>query len=246
MYKTLGLVALSMLTGCLRTSGDWEGIWFIQVPPASTVDCETDIDENFKDAQVPEDQVVDGPWTYEETFEGSDSGFFMQVLVQNGNTFGIIDDVVYVGTADAKTLTLNWEGFEESDESAEHEEGYRFELVETGTTSETITLTKGEKHTYAGTFDFALSTEAQYIEDDEWVAADVGFGTGDVPGYLLEGDVTENGFDTDDCSGDECEITVTTTCNSSQDITASFVGKHNEGMYSSVEDATRAPGVESY
>jgi hypothetical protein len=246
MNKTLSLVALTMMTGCLRTSGSWEGIWFVQIPVSETSACETDIKENFKDAAVPDVEVIDSEWTYTTEFDGSNAGVFLQVLMQDGNAVGVIDGSVYVGTADAKTLTLNWEGYEDSEETEEHDQGYFITQIDSATTSETLTLTKGKKNTYTGSWAVDVVSKTTYVESDEWDRDDVGFNQGSIPAQVLEGDGNENRFDVDECTGDECELTLSTTCKGSEDITASFVGKHNEGMFGSVEDANRDFGTSGY
>jgi hypothetical protein len=245
MRQTLCLVALMSLTGCLRTASSWEGIWFIEVPVDDSYECESDIDENYKDADVPEgDDPVGGEWTYTEDFKGSNGGFFMQVLFEDGVAIGIVNDDVYVGREiSGKTLTLTWESSEESEDLEEHESGYFFQEVVSGKVTETITLTKSEKNVYTGTVDVASDSSVTYVETDEWAAGEVQFGSGQSPSFLLTGPGNSNEFDADECSGDECEITVSSTCSGSTDVTATFVGKHNEGLYEGIQDADREPGL---
>jgi len=246
MRKTLSLVALMSLTGCLRTSSSWEGVWFVELPADDTVECSNDIDENFKDAAPPEedDPVVD-EWAYTETFQGSDGGVFMQVLFEDGVAVGVVDGVVYVGReVSAKTLTLTWEASEDSESWQEHENGYTYGEVVSGTITETITLTKTDKNVYTGSYEIQSDSSTQYVESDEWERADVGFQTGDIPSSLLEGDGNTNAYDADECTGDECEITVSTACSGSQDATATYLGKHSDGLFGGIEEAGREPGLE--
>jgi hypothetical protein len=64
MRSVLGLLALSTLTGCLRTSASWEGLWLVKFPAAEANECELEIDENFLDAAPPEEvEIEEGDWT---------------------------------------------------------------------------------------------------------------------------------------------------------------------------------------
>jgi len=245
MRQTLCLVALMSLTGCFRTASSWEGIWFIEVPVDDSYECEGDIDENFKEANVPDDDdPIDSEWTYTEDFKGSNGGFFMQVLFEDGVAFGIVDDQVYVGReVSGKTLTLTWESSEDSGDYEEHEAGYVYEEKVSGKVTETITLTKTDKNVYSGTVDVSSDSSVEYLETDEWEASEVQIGTGQIPSFLLVGDMNTNEWDVDECSGDECEITVSTKCSGSTDVTATYVGKHNEGLYEGIQDAGRDPGL---
>jgi hypothetical protein len=245
MRNMLSLMALMSLTGCLRTSGSWEGIWFIEVPVEDTIECETDIDENFTDAQVPElDDPVVSEWTYTDDFKGSNGGFFMQVLFQDGVAIGVIDGNVYVGReVSAKTLTLSWESSEDSESWEEHEAGYAYGEIVSGKVTETISLSKSDKNVYTGTYDITSDNSTQYVESDEWDRADVGFQDGDIPAFLLEGDGNTNGWDADECAGGDCEITVSSTCSGTQDLTATYVGSNDDGMYEGIQDAGRDPGL---
>jgi len=245
MRNMLSLMALMTLTGCIRTASSWEGIWFIEVPVDDTYECENDLDENYKDADVPDDDdPVVGEWTYTNDFKGSNGGFFMQVLFEDGVAFGIVDDVVYVGReVSGKTLTLTWESSEESESTDEHESGYIYQETVSGTVTETITLTKNDKNVYGGTVDITSDSSVGYLESDEWEGAKTGVASGQIPSFLLVGDGNTNERDVDECTGDECEITVSTKCSGTTDVTATYVGKHNEGLYEGIQDAGRDPGL---
>jgi len=247
MRSVLGLLALSTLTGCLRTSASWEGLWLVKFPAAEANECELEIDENFLDAAPPEEvEIEEGDWTYEVDGKVSDGAQFMQVLMDGGLAVGVIGGTVYTGTADAKALTLTWEGSEDTEDLSEHSSGYEYVVTERSSSVETLTLNKGKKGAYSGTFEFKTNATVSYLEVDEWDSDEVGFNGGEIPGgAYLEGDMPNNRFDSDDCSGGDCELTISQKCDSKLDITAQYAGS-NEGMFNGVEDASRPNGVEGY
>ena len=166
------------------------------------------------------------------------------MLFQDGVALGIVDDQVYVGReVTGKTLTLQWEGSEDSEEREEHESGYLYTEAVSGAFTEVITFTKNERNVYNGSIDVSSESTTTYTESDEWPDEDVDLGDGQIPANLLEGDGNQNAFDGDECSGDDCEITVTATCSGSNEVTATYVGKHNEGLFEGIQDAGRDPGL---
>ena len=246
MRNLVGLLALSALTGCLRTSASWEGIWLLNLPVFDSLECSSDIDENFLDAAPYKDPDVDpGDWEYTVEGEQSVKAEFLEVLIQNGQAIGIWNDEVYVGTADAKTLTLAWESSEDLEDKEEHSSGYAFVETTRASTTETLTLTKGKNNTYTGKWEVKFNDTTTYEEDDEWDRDETGINQGRIPSNILEPDNNgdqNNVFDEDDCSGNTCELTVSTKCNGKMDLTAVFAGD-NEGMFNGIEDADRPNGV---
>jgi len=246
MRNMVGAIALVTLAVGCKGPGSWEGIWMVQVPLAEADECEPNINENFKDASLPEDEEVDdGPYTVETEEKASDSVYFVQVLEQGGEVFVIVDDTPYYGTAEGKSLTASWTDSSESETVEEHEEGYRYVTTDSFDLTTTFTFTRGDKGVVTGVVDTQLKTEETWTESDDWAPADVYFNEGQMNGavstYLVNDEPggTQNAAADDDCDGDDCELTVKYNCKDSVDVQVFYAGDHDEGMYSSLEDATR-------
>lgn len=247
--RTTGLglmLAMMMTTGC-KGPGSWEGIWMVQLPYAEDDECLPDIKENYKDAsEADEEDEEEGDFTEETTTKVSDSVFFVQVLEQGGQVYVIWDDTPYVGTVEGKTLTASWTTSVKNETVAEHVEGYDYTFDESSESTTTLTFTRGEKGVVTGTVETKTKATFEWVEDDEWDAGNVGFQSGRIPAgsWLVNDDPggTQNTADGDECDGGECELEVTYDCKDSVDVQVFYAGDHDEGMYNSLEDATREYG----
>jgi len=244
----LGLMLATMAMGC-KGPGSWEGIWMVQVPFAEQDECEPTVNENYKDASVPEDEEEEeGDFTEDTKTKVSDAIYFVQVLEQGGEVFVFVDDTPYYGTAEGKTLTASWTDSSDSDYVGEHVEGYRYEYEQKSEVTTTYTFTRGEKGVVTGTLETVDKSERTWTESDDWDRQDVGFQDGQMNATVnswLEADEpggTQNTAQEDECDGDECELVVKTNCKDSVDVQVFYAGDHDEGMYNSLEDAERGFG----
>jgi hypothetical protein len=237
------LLALSTLTGCAPEG--WEGIWFVQMPVLDATACGTDIDENYIDAFAPDGGDPDSEWSFTQTTTLSDSAFFAQVLEGEGATaFVIIDDVVYPGTWDKDVLQVSWSGVLDDVYTEEHDSGYAFFHSEVAELEETLTFLRGEDGAMTGQYSTESNSTIAWSESDRWKLNQVGFYDSQLPSTsYLTGTNPYNVADAEDCNGDDCELTITTTCSGSVDFTGAYAGMHEEGMYASIEDATRDAGA---
>jgi len=244
----MSLMLATMMVGC-KGPGSWEGIWMVQVPLTDADECEPDIDENFKDASVPEEEEIEEPdYTTESDTKRSDSVYFVQVLEQGGEVFVFVDDTPYYGTAEGKSLTASWTDLVDTETVSEHIEGYRYVHKDKTETTTTLTFTRGDKGVVTGVIDETEKSDKEWIESDDWVPSDVQFADGQINGPAsseLENDEpggSSNSAQDDDCDGDDCELFVRSNCQSSVDVQVFYAGDHDEGMYNSLEDATREYG----
>ena len=237
LFNVLAVAALA--TGC-RTAGSWEGIWLVYVPVGEPNECTFSIDENFLEAEPPEEEEIEaGDWTITEEGKFSDGAIFLQVLVQNGKAVGVTGGEVWVGTADSKGLTLAWEASEDSEYEADHQEGYTYTEKTRASIKQELTLAKGDGNAYTGVLKVNINDTTTYTETDEYDSRISTYDT--LPRGFLDGDDT-NRPGNDDCSSGTCELVISTKCDSKTDITATFAGD-NEGMFNGIEDAERDPGV---
>ena len=245
---SLGLLLTLAATGC-KGPGSWEGIWMVQVPLQESDACEPDIDENYKNASVPdEEEIEEGEWVYEDDTKVSDSVFFVQVLEQGGEIFVFVGDEPYYGTAEGGSLTASWTDFIDTESTEEHEQGYEYREVASAETTISLTFTRGEKGVVGGSYDYQTKSTYEWSESDEWEPSDVAFQQGQMNGvaglYLVNDDAggTQNGATDDDCDGGDCELVVKTNCKDSVPVQVFFAGDHDEGMFQGIKDANRPYG----
>ncbi|MEQ1569581.1 MAG: hypothetical protein ABMA64_28345 [Myxococcota bacterium] len=244
MRNPMMVVMLSM-SGCSSILGtSWEGIWFVQMPPMDAAACETVGDENFEDGEFPDlNPGGGGDWSITDEEEVSDYAFLAQVMKgKSGEVFVVIDDRVFPGVADGKTLTATWEGVTDDTHAEEHDAGYDYSDSFVAHTVETlsITRTKGE---YVGTWEIESSSVVHWIETDQWKSAQVGLTSGQMPSdTFLIGTDTVNTAAGEECNGD-CQLVLTTNCAGSVDFSARYAGHQDNGLFSGVGDAGQPAGA---
>jgi hypothetical protein len=225
----------------------------VQVPLVESSECEPEIDENYKDASVPEEEEVDeGDWEYDYDSEVSDAVYFVQVLEEGGEVFVSVGDTPYYGVAEGKQLTASWTDFADVTDREEHDEGYFYEEKIESETTVTFTFTRGDKGVVDGVYDLNVKSSIEYTESDEWTPSDIGLQQGQMNGvaqvYLENDDPqgTQNTAADDDCEGGECELSIETNCKDSVKMQVFYAGDHDEGMWEGVKDAERGFGGLGY
>lgn len=232
-------VALTVvLAGC--SGSGWEGIWLLAIPYVDEEDaCVTSVVENYADADVPEEEDPVGPWTYESTFETSDTLLVIEILAARGNNvLLVLFDQVYPGTIEGGVLKVSWTDRTVSTYSELHEAGYSYTMDDTTETVETITLERnGEVDGASGKFDITTTTALAWRESDEWqVGQTYVYGT-QIPAFLyLEGAGANNQPNQPDCAGGECSLEVSVDCALGAQVTALYVGNDDE-EYAAIENA---------
>ena len=212
------------------------GIYMITVPYSDgAVDCSTDIEENFSDGYAPdEEDAANSEWTYDDDFVGADQVIFFHVAPTSGGgavlTWG---DLVFPGVAEGDGHTFSWTEATSGFETAEHEDGYVYDARFTTDSTVDIHISAPMLADLAGTISASSLSVQTYVESDEWDFEDTDFGAGNIPSsaylqYKEDGDMFPqgNGFEDDDCDGDECELQVTDACDQ---VASPFTAKHVEG-----------------
>lgn len=253
--RIVALSALALLPGCSFFIPQWEGVWLFELPVVSdgSTDsdyCSADCDENFDDASCYEVEGGDSDWTYEFKGQLSPGAYFVEVFNgKGGEVFAVVNDQVYVGEATVKQLTLQWEGLTDVDDRAEHDEGYEYRVIDVTRTLEKVTITKAPKNDHIGEWLVQTDSEVEYVETDEWDPLDVPVFGGQIPSFsYLEADEpggNVNGAESNECSGGECELTISYACDyGKRGFTVSYAGKYENGMFEGIRDAGRDPGAQ--
>ena len=117
--------------------------------------------------------------------------------------------------------------------TAEHEDGYMYDARFTTDSTVNIHISAPMLADLAGTISASSLSVQTYVESDEWDFEDTDFGAGNIPSsayleYKEDGEMLPqgNGFEDDDCDGDECELQVTDACDQ---VASPFTAKHVEG-----------------
>lgn len=239
------IFALPLLAACSNPAG----IWLVQMAYDETagVECEEDFSENFTDGYVPGDDTepVDSEWTYEQSTTGSDTLGFAQIeTTAAGQGVFIMGGDVLPGTLEKGVWTFSWTEDTGSEDSEEHEEGYRFTTFDATSSEIKVTLTFDGMDIATGEIKASMVDEEGWSESDEWgdeVAGYIG-GTGQIPSssYLVYDDGGDeytqyNAMEDDDCDGDECSIRITTTCSGKNTFTATRTDFVDEDAYAHLQ-----------
>lgn len=243
--RNLSIVALIGLSGCSLLSTKWEGIWFVQIPVADPSTCEFKGDENFDDADFPDiGGPVDTNWTITDEADMSDSAVMVEIMKgHSGQLFMVMGDRVFPSTSTSKSFTATWAGTTQDSHTESHDAGYDFSDDIKADSTETITLTKGAGGVFNGTWAVSSTFTEDYKESDQWKVAQVGLPSGQIPSNLyLTGRFPTNTAADQEC-GNDCTLSLTTTCDGSLDISAMYAGNYNDGLFAAVEDSSQAAGA---
>jgi hypothetical protein len=245
--------ALTLLSGCSIFVPQWEGVWLLEFPVESDGSlasdfCESSCDENFENADCPEEVEFDSEWTYSVKEKLSPEAYFIEIFNgKGGEVFAVIGSEVYKGTDTVKELTLTWEGITDSENVAEHEEGYTYEELEISKSIDKIVLTKAQG-AVTGTWSITTESRVEYQESDEWDPGDMDLpvGSGQIPSQILDADDqgdNRNSAEDEECSGGDCELMLETNCTpEKQKFDAIYAGKYENGMYTGISGASQPAG----
>jgi len=241
------VLALLGTSGCSIFPVKWEGIWFLKVPPADPSTCDLKGDENFDNGSFPEGgTVIDTNWTFTDEENESDSAVMVEILKgHKGNLFLFLGDRVFPATSTAKSLTAIWQGTTDDSQKEKHDAGYDYSEDVHAESTETVTLTRGAGGVFDGTWSLSSSYEQDYSETDQWRATQVGLSTGQIPSFAyLTGKATINTANKQEC-GNDCTLSLTTTCDGSMDISAEYAGHYTDGEFDGVKGATQPSGAQA-
>ncbi|MEL6344813.1 MAG: hypothetical protein AAFV53_16970 [Myxococcota bacterium] len=226
-------IPLSLLALCLFACADSEeaentvaGIWLVQIPGViADTTCDTTISHNFINAVTPqEDEVEDSPWAITFTEEVSDQLAFFQIeLLGEDEAILIAGDEVWPGVPSGDSWTFTWVDFENSDETRSYEELYDYTDASDESLSSTITFTQTD-NSASGQVSTSSSNSETWTETDSWDPKLVPVFNSEIPSslYLQDADgfsIVNDAFE-DDCTEENCQLAVSSTCNSATSFTA--------------------------
>jgi len=222
---------LVLLAGTLIGSGcseDPAGVWLFEIAASDGYSCESTVEaHNFLNAL--EGQGSD-PWAETSSFEASSQLLFGQILGdENDGWTLVLGDRLYTGIGSGSAWQFDWANSEEGGDEQTHQLGYRFSH-DYGDQLNTVINMTFAGHIATGSVKMDSETWDQWAETDNW-GEPVGLNAGQIPAadYVLvqrgpgsDGPVVEgatNSRDAPDCSGEECELSVSDTCSGEQTIT---------------------------
>jgi hypothetical protein len=234
------LLPLTLTSGCLSSSVN--GVWLFDVPyPKEAVDPCTEVStENFLEASFPEEVIDDSEWTFEVTGSGSDTLYFGQIVTTTGGAaLLVIGEDTYPGTKEDGEWLFTWSDSSSTVSSAVHDDFYSF-VEEAESLTEIKFRFTPDGATASGKIEATTEDHERSAETDEWSADAVGLPSGSIRTGSLEPDGGQGGVrndsDVDECAGDDCELTFTTTCSSVSPFTATRTD-HDPDAYEYLVDA---------
>jgi hypothetical protein len=248
-----------VLSLVLAACGNTTGIWLARVPYAEDIaSCESTFDENFKDGYRPTGGGGggNGEWEVTEEYTGTDFVFFFEItLTEDGGGALVNDGQVYPGIYEGDTWTFSWEDLDQSQETAEHDEGYSYAHVYNHTVTTTIEFTPTGIGNGGGTWSSVDAVDEGYYADDEWDPRDYAGGAYDIPvsdegsdWYLVREDEDEDGEtiivpqvndpEEDDCDSNTCEVRSSTSCASEFEFTATRTNKDDTDSFDYLDGTT--------
>lgn len=246
---------LALLVGC----ADITGIWLFEIPyQESSLDCSTQINENFTDGYVPQGT---GPgvsdWVYTDEYTGSDAVGFGQIETYgDGSAVLVIGTAVFPGTEDGEDWIFTWSDSELVVDSEEHYEGqavdYGFLRQDESVSTITYTFTPTDKRTATVKSESEGTTTTTWYETDSWgeeVADEIGT-QGQIPSFdylVVDGerggtDAQVNDWEESDCTSNVCELAVQTTCSDEGEFTAHKTDFEDEDHYRSMRESGQPAG----
>jgi hypothetical protein len=231
------LCSLGGLSGCVQV----DGIWYFVFDIEPLAECSESVAHNYIDAAVPGVDPVDSPWTFTESHDSSPSSGFGQIVnLEDGTAVLILDQQTYPGERISGDWVFSWQEFDEVASSETHESGYTYTGDESSSATTTITMSmSGSSAT--GPIGWSSAQEQNWLETDQWDAAEVGLFDTQIPAsnYLEDpnGGLVSNAYDVVDCSGPNCELSVNTTCTTSGSFTATETKYADEDVFDAVDSA---------
>lgn len=223
------LPALALVLGaCSNNGGD---VVLLYISSMNEVDCQGTIEENFEEANAPEPPESDPDWSWTWTGESSDQLVYASIADgEKDKAYLTIFGQVVPGTRDGKTYTFTWTEVDNWGEVLEYKPStYRFS--EQYVDERTIEFTfERDKETKGLTGHMKITTveESTWTETDQWdleehpdlpVAGRINLWSM----MYLEGAGYTNQWETPECEGDDCVLSVKETCAGSTPVRAEWV-----------------------
>jgi hypothetical protein len=225
-----GLVAAVLLAtpGCASTP---TGVFLVMQDASEPPLCETVIDDNFKDSDS-QTSDTSSDWTTTITETSSGSAYYVEMVPLDGGSWVLnYGGSLATGVENEDgTWKFSWEDIAESVTDSEHDEGYWFEVADLSSDRIEFDVVLPDKDVpMSGTIASRSVQENRWVESDEWDDRDVDVAAGQIPAGLYLVDDNDRSLSNDpneeDCSDDDCEIVVSTTCTAS----ATFVAYETNG-----------------
>lgn len=231
-----------LVVGCASDSQ----LWLLQIEYVES-NCDVIVDENFVEAQAPDDDEPSSEWTYTE--EGTYSPRLVVARLTNGpgtQATLTFDGLVYPGTREGDAYTFTWENRVDDIDIEEHESGYRFEsAVETVATSTLVLSRDTELKGLSGTWTASSTQKESWLESDEWDFELTGIAGGQIPSAAwLDGSGVANEPAQEDCSVDPCVLSVEVTCAADVPISATRYDRQDHGGFAGLSAAGQPYGFE--
>lgn len=238
--------SLFALVGCSQVAG----IWAIEIPQTEEEECEEGVTHNFTEGTLSEDpgDTASSDLVIEEESSGSPMVVSVAIEETSGSTANlVVGGQIYPGTKEKDGWTFSWERKGTHTQTTTFETAYT--LVEDSTTNTTTTYVfdiQGDALT--GTIKSNSKSTLKWTETDEWgdkPAETIGT-RGAIPSglYLVnaDGDPLNNRNSAAECSGGNCELTLTSSCNGSGQVTGFRTGFNVEDLGEVGLDAGQLPG----
>jgi len=240
----LGVCAV-LGTGCLASNN---GVWTFFIYQADEPEVTTTVDYNYLGSEIPGPETT-GDWTVTEDSELSPGVAFGQIFHVAGEDAKVlvVGDQVFFGNRNAGMWDFTWTNSDVESETHDHISGYTFSH---DSTQELITVISldffGGNSQAEGTMTREIRRVDTYEESDTWDGGSVGRFSGETPsGYYLQdsnGDPLWNIFDTTECSGIPCELSVETSATYTSTVEARNTGI-SANDFDGVDSAGQPGGV---
>ena len=261
------------LPGCIFSSSVGTWLLEISVFMDDMDDyCTEDItSHNFTGATVvPDEEDVAEDYTVSDTHERSGSLAFARIEKSGDGAFLVIEDKVFPGQksdTEKKTWIFQWVGNDYTAEERNHVEGYDYTSIVDQYSTSTYKLTF-DGDSLSGTFVEDDAVYEDYTESDTWprslAQGSIDTGGGGDPGVIIGewGDIpaqwylerpmegpqggmegVRNGWDTQDCDSEPCNLSIETTCSVSVDVVGTRTNFSNDEAYDAIENAGQNAGL---
>lgn len=237
----LSLLPLGLLlAGC---NSSVAGVWMLEVAYPVEDTCTESLNHNFTGAYVAgEDEEEDDGWTEESSATHTDQLLFAQIESTGKDTAVLVmGNEAWPGVKNAKgSYTFSWHGQDDVLEDDSHASGYNYTYSNTALSEEQIVMTIDQGYG-SGTWEATSTSEQSWRETDLWTE-ELRFPVGSIPSgsYLVieEGKgpkATEvpatNTREGVDCDGDNCSLSVSTSCEGSLDLLLTQTDYSDEAVY---------------
>lgn len=242
-------LATVLAAGC--TPGGVGTVYVFQFAFDPTAISATTVEHNFKDADERGtgggDDTGFGGTTIETTttIDGSPRVILGQIVPGTGTTSWLtFDGAIIPGTNVGGIWTFEWDRFGETTTTDEGRRGYvGTRRMETRTTTKLVLEPDPATGGLKGSAEEMSESVAAYTESDRWDGQAVGRFSSIIPSTTyLEGDGDVNTADEAECSGEDCELKITTTLTATQDVTAEATALSPEDVLGATQGAEQPSG----